>query len=152
MNHPSNRKPSRTGSGEGRFTLPFRVETLWSAGSGFPPSVSKRTVSVDRGSVSLVSGWSTVYLRFLVKGWPSCLPVMVMAAVPGLWAGMSACQEPLFLLGLSGWPSMLADSRMGACVVSSLVGLSGWPCLSRLHWCRPPCLLMAVNMLPLLRA
>ena len=125
MNHPSNRKPWRTGSGEGRFTLPFGEETVWSAGSGFPPPVSNRTVSVDRGAAARVSGWSTVYARLLVKGWPSCLPVMVMAAVPGLWAGMSACQEPLFMLGLSGWPSMLAVSRMGACVVSSLAGLPG---------------------------
>ena len=71
MNHPSNRKPSRAGSGEGRFTLPFGAWKFWSIGSGLPPPVSKWTVSVDRGSASLVSSWSTVYFRLLVKGWPS---------------------------------------------------------------------------------
>ena len=125
MNHPSNRKPSRAGSGEGLFTLPFGVAKFWSAGSGFPPPVSKWTVSVDRGLTSRVSGWSTVYFRLLVKGWPSCLPVMVMAAGPGLWAGMFVCHKSLFLVSLSGWPSMLAVSRLGTWVVSSLAGLPG---------------------------
>ena len=148
MNHPSNRKPWRAGSGEGRFTLPFGAGKCWSAGSGFPPPVSKWTVSVDLGSALLVSGWSTVYVRLLVKGWLSCLPVMRMAVGPGLRAGMSACHEPLFLVSLSGWPSMLAVSRVGAWVVSSLAGLPGWPCPSRLHLYRLPCLLMAAILPP----
>ena len=141
-------KPSRVGSGEGRFTLPFGVEKLWSAGSGFPPPVSKWTVSVDLGSALLVSGWSTMYVRLLVKGRLSCLPVMRMAAGPGLRAGMSACQASPVLLSFSGWPSMLADSRMGAWVVSSLAGLPGRSCPSRLHLYKSPCLLIAVTLLP----
>ena len=88
-----------------------------------------------------------MYLRLLVKGRLSCLPEMVMAACPGLWAGASACQEPLFLLIVSAWPSKLADSRVGACVVSSLAGLPGLSCSSRLHVNTLPCLLMAVILL-----
>ena len=152
MNHPSNRKPWRAGSGEGLLTLLFGVENCWSAGSGFPPSVSNRTVSVDLGSAPLVSVWSTVYIRLLVKGCPSCLPVMVMAAGPGWWVGMSACHESLFLLSANAWPSMLADSRVGACAVSSLAGLPGWPCLSRLQVNMSPFVLRAMILLSVLAA
>ena len=88
-----------------------------------------------------------------MKGWLSCLPVMRMAAGPGLRAGMSTCQEPLFFaVSLSGWPSRLADSRVGACVVSSLTGLPGLPWASRLHPYMLPCLLMAVTLPPALTA
>ena len=69
---------------------------------------------------------------------------MVMVAGPGVWAGMSVCQASLLLSGVSGWPSMLAVSRVGVVVVSGLAGWPGRPCPSRLHWWRPSCLLMAV--------
>ena len=87
-----------------------------------------------------------------MKGWPSCLPVMVMAVGPGLRAGMSACHEPLFLPSVNVWLSMLADSRMGAVLVSILSGLPALPCLSRFHVNTSPCLLMAVILLPVLAA
>ena len=152
MNHPSNRKPSRAGSGEGRFTLPYGAETCWSAGVGLPPPVSKRAVNADPGSAARASGWPTVYLRLLVNGLPSCLPVMRMAACPGWRAGMTARQALFFAVRLSSWPSRLAVSRMDACVVSSRAGLPGWPCPSRLHVSMPPCLLMAAIPPPMLAA
>ena len=107
---------------------------------------------MDRGSASRVSGWSTMYFRLLVKGWPSCLPVMRIAAGPGLRAGMPVCHELFFLVSLSGWLSRLADSRVGAAALSSLTGLPGWPCPSRLHLYRLPCLLKAVILLSTLMA
>ena len=58
---------------------------------------------------------------------------MRMAAGPGLRAGKSACHEPLFLLSLSGWLSMLADSKVDSMMVLILTGWPGWPCPSRLH-------------------
>ena len=82
-----------------------------------------------------------------MKGWPSCLPVMRMAAFPGLRAGISACHESLFLPSVNAWPSRLADSRVGVWVVSSLTGLPGRPCPSRLHANMLPCLLMAMILL-----
>ena len=75
-----------------------------------------------------------------------------MAAGPGLWAGASVCHVSFFLLIFSGWPSRLADSRIGACMVSSRAGLPGWPCLPKLQVNILPCLLMAVILLPVLAA
>ena len=83
-----------------------------------------------------------------MKGWPSCLPVMVMVAGPGLLAGVSVCHESLFLVSVNAWPSMLAVSRMGAWVVVILVGLPGWSCPSRLHVNTLPCLSRAVILPP----
>ena len=84
-----------------------------------------------------------------MKGWPSRLPAMVMVTCPGLWAGMSACQESSFLLSVNAWLSMLADSSVGAWVVVILAGLPGWSCLSSVHVNMLPCLPMPVILSPM---
>ena len=62
-----------------------------------------------------------------MKGWLSCLPVSVMAAGPGLRAGMSTCQTSSFMLSLRGWLSMLAVSKVGAVAALISAGLPGLP-------------------------
>ncbi len=52
------------------------------------------------------------------------------------------------LLSLSGWPSVPAVSRVGAAVVPGRAGWPGRPCPSRLQVNMPPCLLVAVILLP----
>ena len=74
--------------------------------------------------ISLNSGWSTVYLRLLLKGWPPCLPVIVMVACPGSWAEASTCQVSSVLLSVNAWPLMLADSSVNVVIVAIL---AGWP-------------------------
>ena len=58
-----------------------------------------------------------------MKDWLFCLPVMRMAACPDVCAGIFVCQ-----VSVSGWPSMLAVSTVGAVLALILPGL---PCHHR---------------------